>query len=180
MRSTTKRLLINLLLLLLVAGLIWFVATRQPEGRKLAESLYDKSMGDNVTRVLIHVEGHDDILIENTAGENQDDHWMITRPIQAEADEDKVQLLFTLLTDPVSASYDAAGKDLSQFGLDKQKMSISFNGVKLLMGNLNPVGQTRYILKGNKIYLIAETASALMQAGLDEFKLKNKATKKAQ
>ena len=170
MGSTGKRLLINLLLLLLAGGLIWFVATRKPETQEMGDRLYDATMGENITKVFIHVQGHPDILIENTAKEGEPDNWMITQPLQAAADEDKVQLLFTLLTDPVSASYDAADKDLVKFGLDQEKMSISFNGVKLLLGDLNQVSQTRYILKGDKIYLIAESASALMQSGLQEFK----------
>jgi hypothetical protein len=170
MGSTGKRLFINLLLLLLAGGLIWFVATREPETQEMGDRLYDATMGDNVTKVLIHVQGRPDILIENTAKKGEPDNWMITQPLQAAADEDKVQLLFTLLTDPVSASYDAADKDLVKFGLDQEKMSISFNGVKLLLGDLNQVSQTRYILKGDKIYLIAESASALMQSGLQEFK----------
>lgn len=170
MGSTAKRLMLNLLLLLLAGGLIWFVTTREPEPQEVGDRLYDASMGDNVTKVLIHVQGRADIQIENTAKAGAPDNWMITQPLQASADKDKVQLLFTLLTDPVSASYDAAGKDLTQFGLDQEKMSISFNGVKLILGNLNQVSQTRYVLKGDKIYLIAESASALIRSGLEEFK----------
>ncbi len=171
MGSTSKRLFLNLLLLFVAAGLIWFVATREPEKRELGDRLYDEAMGNNITRVLIHVQGHPDMLIENTAKAGEPDHWMITQPVRAAANKDKVQLLFTLLTDPVSASYDATGKDLGQFGLDQETMSIRFNGVKLLLGKLNPVSQTRYILKGDKIYLIAESVSALMRAGPDEFRM---------
>jgi len=169
MGSTGKRLFLNLLLLLLAGGLIWFVATREPETRKMGDRLYDAAMGDNITRVLIHVQGKPDILIENIAKADEPDRWMITQPVQAEADKDKVRLLFTLLTDPVSASYDVADKDLAQFGLDQEKMSLSFNGVKLLMGDLNQVSQARYILKNNKIYLIAESVTPLIRSGLDEF-----------
>ena len=170
MSSSGKRLFLNLLLLLLAGGLIWFVATRPPETRKMSDRLYDASMGDNITKVLIQVQGHPDILIENTAKAGEADNWMIIQPFQASADEDKVRLLFTLLTDPVSASYDAKGKNLAPFGLDPEQMSISFNGVKLILGNLNQVSQTRYILKGNKIYLIAESVSALLQSGPETFK----------
>ncbi|KAG1707549.1 hypothetical protein GQR58_003222 [Nymphon striatum] len=142
-----------------------------------AETLYDESMGEDVTQVVIHIAGHDDIHIENI-GDEENREWKITQPVQIDADKSKVRLLFTLLTDPVSSSYDVAGKDLAKFGLDKDDTSISFNGVKLILGDLNQVSQTRYILKGDKIYLIVETVTGLLGMGVDGFRKNDSATNK--
>ncbi len=171
MTSNARRLLLNLVLLAMLAGLVWFVATREPQKTESSIRLYDEAMGDDITRVLIHLKGRDDILIENLPDKMDGKRsWVISKPVRAKADKDKVRLLFTLLTDPAAASYEASGRDLKQYGLDQETMSISFNGVKLLLGKFNPVTQTRYVLKGDKIYLIAETVTPLIQAGLDEFK----------
>lgn len=168
-----KRLFLNLFLLFVVAALIWFVINENTGESDAVETLYDQSMGDDVTSVVIHVAPHDDIHIENT-GHEDNRIWKIAQPIQVEADKSKVRLLFTLLTDPISSSYDAKGKDLSKYGLDKDDTSISFNGVTLILGDLNKVSQTRYILKGDKIYLIAETVSGMLGLGVDGFKINEK------
>lgn len=169
MTANKKRLLINLFLFVVVGALLWFVLTQQPKKGELAETLFDQTMGDDVTKVVINVKDKPEIHLENKGAEN-DRQWMITQPIQAPADKDKVRLLFTLLTDSVTSSYDSAGKDLASFGLDQDDLSISFNGVKLVLGKMNPVSYNRYVLKGDKIYLIAETVSSLMREGVDGFK----------
>lgn len=172
MTANKKRLIINLFLILGVALLIWFVMQADPESKDKAETLFDQSMGDDVTEVILHIEGQADIQIENR-GKGENRQWQITQPVQHEADEvdkDKVRLLFTVLTDPVLSSYDAAGKDLEKYGLGKDSMSISFNGVKLILGDFNPISNARYILKGDKIYLINETISGMISMGVDGFK----------
>lgn len=169
MTVNSKRLFLNVFLLFIVAVLVWFVLTGKQEQADTPETLYDESMGDDVTQVVVHVAGQDDLHLENV-GKEGDRQWKITRPIQQDADKSKVRVLFTLLTDPVTSSYDATDKDLAKYGLDKENLSVSFNGVKLVLGDLNQVSQTRYVLKGSKIYLIAETVSGLMEMGVDGFK----------
>lgn len=173
MTVNSKRLFLNAFLLFVVVMLTWFVLTRNQEQADSPETLYDESMGDDVTQVVIHVAGHDDLYLENR-GEEGNRQWKITRPIQQDADKSKVRVLFTLLTDPVSSSYDAADMDLAKYGLDKENLSVSFNGVKLVLGDLNQVSQTRYVLKGDRIYLIAETVSGLIEMGVDGFKVNDK------
>ena len=169
MTANKKRLVINLFLFMVVGALLWFVLTQQPKKGEPAETLFDQSMGDDVTKIVINVKDKPELHLENLSKDDKQ-QWMITQPIQALADKDKVGLLFTLLTDSVTSSYDSAGKDLASFGLDQDNLSISFNGVKLVLGKMNPVSHNRYVLKSDKIYLIAETVSALMTEGVDGFK----------
>lgn len=168
MTANSKRLFLNLLLLAVVVALVWFVLTSDQEQKSLPEALYDQSMGKDVTHVVIHIAGSEDIQIENL-GEEGNRVWKITQPIKHDADKSKLQILFTLLTDPVSSSYDVKGMELEKYGLDKEDVSISFNGVKLVLGDLNQVSQTRYVLKGDKIYLITENIYGLLQMGVDSF-----------
>ena len=47
---------------------------------------------------------------------------------------------------------------------------MSFNGVKLVFGDYNEVSHKRYVLKEDKMYLISETVSGLLESGADSFK----------
>ena len=155
-----KRLLINLALLLVVAGLIFFVSSRQPDKGELHKTLYDKSIGDDAKELVIHSEGREDVVIRL-----EDEVWYVTQPNRFKADKERVRHLFTLLSESAEVNYDIKGKDLSSYGLDKDRLSISFNGVKMIFGNFNTVSEKRYILKGDKMYLISETISGILEMG---------------
>ncbi len=168
MKINNKRLLQNIALLLMVAGLATFIATRVDKNNGRGEvfaTLYDKSIGDEATEIIIHAEGNDDIVLQNN-----NNVWMITKPFEAQADPQKVQQLFTLLAENAETSYPIEGKNLAQYGLDKDVLSISFNGVKMLFGKYNEITQQRYILKGDRMYLITEAISAVMKSGAEAFK----------
>ena len=93
------------------------------------------------------------------------------KPEKFIADEDKVRHLFTLLSENADTSYDVEGKDLALYGLEQERLSVSFNGVKLTFGKLNEISQQRYILKDKKMYLISETVSGLLESGANAFKI---------
>ncbi len=162
---TTKRLILNLILLSIVAALVTFVITRDDKSKVLHSTLYDKSIGEEATKIVIHAKGNKDVVLENV-----DEQWKVTAPEQFDADKEKVRHLFTLLSENADTHYDIADKNLADFGLDKENLSVSFNGVKLIFGDYNDVSQKRYILKGDKMYLISETVSGLLESGADSFK----------
>ncbi len=163
--QNSKRLIQNIALLLLVAGLIFFITTRREDRGAMFATLYDKSIGDNAKEVVIHAEGRADLILKNKQGV-----WQVTNPESFIADKAKVQHLFTLLSENAESHYDIKGKDLASYGLDKDRLSVSFNGVKMIFGKLNEVARKRYILKGDKMYLIEETVSGLMEMGVEAFK----------
>ena len=162
---TSKRLIQNLILLSIVAALAAFIIMREDDTKVLYSTLYDKSIGDEATEIVIHVEGAEDVVLKNI-----EEQWKVTKPEQFDADKEKVRHLFTLLSENADTSYDIVGKNLSDFGLDKDKLSVSFNGVKLVFGDYNEVSHKRYVLKGDKMYLISETVSGLLESGADSFK----------
>ncbi|GAA0418092.1 hypothetical protein GCM10009133_28080 [Cocleimonas flava] len=160
----SKRLVQNFILLIVVAALAAFIILREDE-KELYTTLYDTSIGDEATDIVIHVEGQEDVVLKNTEGK-----WKVTKPEQFDADEEKVRHLFTLLSENADTHYDIADKNLADFGLDKDYLSVSFNGVKLVFGDYNEVAQKRYVLKGDKMYLISETVSGLLESGASSFK----------
>lgn len=160
-----KRLLLNFILLLIITLLIIFVMTRNDNKDELHPTLYDQSIGDEAKEVIIHSDGKKDVVLRNENG-----LWKVVKPEQFIADKAKVQHLFTLLSENAESSYDIKGKDLAAYGLDKDNLSVSFNGVKIIFGKLNTISQKRYLRKGDKMYLIEETVSGLMEMGTDAFK----------
>ena len=168
-----KRLYQNLALLLIIAGLALFLWSQQ-EAKKndkshLSSTLYDASIGDEASEIVIHVSGREDILLKNL-----NDVWTVMQPEEFVADEEQVRHLFTILSENADTRYDIKGKDLSQYGLHEDNLSITFNTVKLIFGEYNPVSQKRYILKGDTLYLVSETISGLLRAGVDAFRVKQK------
>lgn len=158
-----KRLILNLVLVLLLATLVLFVVYYK--GANDNNTLYDEAIGEEATEVIIHSEGHENIVIQN-----KDGVWMVTKPEEFVADQDKMRHLFTLLSEDAKTNYDVRGKDLASYGLDQNRLSVSFNGIRMIFGDLNAISQKRYILKGDKIYLISETVFGLLQSGVDGFK----------
>jgi hypothetical protein len=163
-----KRFITNAVLLTIAVALVLFVIMRNDETIALHKTLYDKSIGDEATEIIIHADTSEDVILKNENG-----IWKITAPIQLKADRDKVRHLFTLLSENADVSYDIQGKDLASYGLDKEQLSVTFNGVKLIFGKLNEISQKRYILKGERMYLIAETVTGLLESGVDGFKLED-------
>jgi len=139
--------------------------TRKEDTSDLHKTLYDESIGDNAKELIIHVEDKKDVVIQL-----ENDIWKVVKPSSFVADKERIRHLFTLLSESAEVSYDIKDKNLANYGLDKDKLSISFNGVKMIFGKLNEVSHRRYILKGDRMYLISETISGLMMLGEEGFK----------
>jgi len=167
--ANKKRLLLNLVLLVVVASLIGFVMTRKEDSSDLHKTLYDESIGDNAKELVIHVEDEKDVVIRL-----ENDIWKVVKPSSFIADKQRIRHLFTLLSESADISYAIKGKNLADYGLDKDKLSISFNGVKMIFGKINEVSNKRYILKGDRMYLISEAISGLMMLGEEGFKPQEK------
>lgn len=170
--TNTKRLIQNLALISIIAGLAIFLwaqkEAKKADASNFASTLYDKSIGDEATEILIHVKDRNDILLKNI-----NNVWTVLKPEEFVADKEQVQHLFTILSENAETRYDLEGKDLAKYGLDEDRLSISFNKVKLVFGEYNTVSQKRYILKADKMYLVSETVTGLLQAGVDAFRIKD-------
>jgi len=173
--SNKKRLIQNTTLIVIISLLAVFLWVQHQSSKNdtshLSSTLYDKSIGDEAREILIHVKDREDILIKNV-----NDVWTVVKPIEFVADKEQVRHLFTILSENAESSYDIEGKDLVSYGLDEDRLSISFNQVKLIFGKYNTVAQKRYIRKADKMYLVSETISGLLQAGVDAFKITNSNT----
>ena len=170
MTTIHKRWILNGLLLLLVTALLGVIIQASNAPRVVVDSLYDESMGDEITSIRINRQAkkYKSLELEKVSGK-----WMMKIPIKAEVDDRKIKHLMTLLSDTVDARYSVKGKDLSVFGLKNTQTSISFNGVKIQFGSLNPVSYKRYLRKGDTVYMVAESVHGLLLNSADSFIQKN-------
>lgn len=168
--STKKRTIINIVLLVVVAGLAWMVYEQLQKEQQGADTLYDESIGESVTRLAIKLPGQAEVVI---VAENADEGlWDIAEPIQGPANKQSLQQLFTLLGEPILMEYPSEGKDLKTFGLADSAISVSFNSVEYRLGNLNPVNHRRYVLLNDRILMVNEAVYELLMRGVDGFKEK--------
>jgi hypothetical protein len=162
MSNTTqlRRLGLNVALLLIVGGLgaaAWW-QTSQPE--KLPATLLTLTRAE-ITRVTITREPSsatpEVIRLERTG-----ERWRMVEPKQVAVNATRISQLFTLLDETVSASYDAAGKDLQQYGLAPARVSVAFNDATLLFGDDNAISRQRYVLHDGKVKLVSEAVFSLL------------------
>ncbi|MBU0656891.1 MAG: DUF4340 domain-containing protein [Gammaproteobacteria bacterium] len=169
--AQSRRLFLNLAMLLLVAGLGGFVWWQANQPQQQPDTLISLTRAD-ITRIAItrhSGNGKPDIIRLERAGEQ----WRMLEPVQMPANPARISQLFTLLDEAVEASYDAAGKDLQQYGLELPAVSLVLNDVSLLFGAENPVSNKRYILTGGKIRLVSEAVYGLLNGeALDLVSLK--------
>jgi hypothetical protein len=157
-----RRVALNSVLLVVILGLFWFIFSKLNHSTPI-NTLYDASMGEEIHTILI-VSHNTNIELQKVTG-----HWVMTQPITTEIDERAIQHLMTLLFDPIDASYPMNGKNRVQFGLDNDPVSVAFNGVEIQFGTLNPVSHKRYLRKGDRVYMVAETVYGLLTGGIDGF-----------
>lgn len=168
--STRKRTIINVSLLLIVAGLAWIVYLQLQKDQQGAETLYHEDIGESVIRLSIKLPGQAAIVI--VAKDADEGVWDIVKPVQIPANNQSLQQLFTLLGEPILTEYDLADKDLSTFGLAESAISLSFNAVEYRLGKLNPVNHRRYVLLKDRILMVNEAVYELLMRGVDGFKEK--------
>lgn len=158
--TQSRRLWLNLALSVLVGGLGAVAWWQSSQPAHLPETLLTLTHAA-ITRVTITREpgsAKPDII----RLERQGDRWRMLEPKQVEANPARISQLFTLLDESVAASYDAAGKNLAQYGLEPGQVSVAFNDETLLLGTDNPISRQRYILHAGKIKLVSEAVFGLL------------------
>lgn len=155
-----RRLLLNLSLFALVAGLGGYVWWQQQQPSPQPETLlaFGKDAVQHVTVSRQLVDGSS----ERIQLQKQDAYWQMTEPKQAVVNPTRMTQLLTLLDEKVTASYETAGKDLKAYGLDPATVSLTFNDQTLVFGMDNPISHQRYVLHNGKLKLVSEAVYGLL------------------
>ncbi|MEE9352071.1 MAG: DUF4340 domain-containing protein [Thiotrichaceae bacterium] len=156
-KQVSSRLLLNSLLLMIAAVLIyfiWYQPKQQIKNLSASKSLFSIA-AYQADAIQIQRDKKTNIVLRKN-----NDKWMLVEPGLAPLSADRIKHLLTILNEPVVATYDPKGKDLSQFGLAPAKIKLTISTTdqseEATFGSTNPVTLNRYILKDNSIFTINE------------------------
>jgi hypothetical protein len=144
---------LNLALIALAIALgvgIWFSGKKEEKGPPLLPIATEA-----VTAIRIAHPDSPAIELKKDGG-----HWMLTAPVQGDADAMEVTALTDLAAkethDPI------ATPDLKQLGLDPPGYTIALNGTPVDFGGIEPIKYRRYVRTGSTVALIEDPASAAL------------------
>ncbi len=95
--------------------------------------------------------------------------WRMTAPVQAPADPTRVNAFLAALGEPISRGYAAARVPPNDAGLAPPRLVLTVNGGKADLGRLNPANGLRYIRRGQRVFLVADTLLPRLAAGPWQF-----------
>jgi len=157
-----KSYLTNVILLLLIIGLYWFINYQpvQVESHRLS-TLLAKQVHD----IKIQRYKRDDIVLHK-----EGQQWHIKQPIQASANTTRINLILDLLSSHSQGQLNLDSKlSLQQYDLDPAKITLQINDQQFEFGNTEPLSKYRYILYDNIIHLLNDTVAPLLNANAASF-----------
>jgi hypothetical protein len=159
-----SRVILNLVLLLVVAGLI-LVVYLQPGVEKETKPPALLSIGpEDVNRIELKPASKDAITFAKKGSE-----WRIVSPLDARANTFRINALLRLADTPVRKQYDVAPVDLAKFKLDKPLGVIQLNDIKITFGDSESINHYRYVMVGGKVYLTTDSYFQNLQTSLASY-----------
>ena len=144
-----SRWLLNLALLVLVAGLGLFVYLRPKTDVTASQPSYAVSAIDvgKVTKVSVEVPAKKPVVFEKQQGT-----WMMVEPFQARANPVEVGQIIAVAI--ANSPEKLSAKDPAHFGLDHPQLIVHLNDQEFDFGMYNPVGGDQFVQYGNAIYTL--------------------------
>lgn len=159
-----SRVILNLVLLLVVAGLI-LVVYFQPGVKKETKPDALLSIGPtDVNHIEIIPASKDAITFARKGSE-----WRIVSPVDARANTFRINSLLRLTQTPIRKQYDVAPADLAKFKLDKPLGVIQLNDIKIAFGDSESLNHYRYVMVDGKVYLITDSYFQNLQTSLASY-----------
>lgn len=154
-----SRLLLNLCLLLAVAGLALFLFLSGNKETGTGEVALTGIKPETINRIRILRNGQDEISFIRQSGV-----WMMQRPLQLEAGALRIDTLLKLLSAHSYEQFPARGVQLSHFRLDRPQVSIEYNDTRIDFGDTSPLAERRYVLVNNTVHIINDVLFQQLQA----------------
>lgn len=145
-----RKLLINLLLLALVAGLgliAWLQPGKQPE--EVLERLTDRLPGTVSKLEIEHPDGR------RLAFQRQGGQWRMTVPYQMPGNKAKLDALARVVEAPVLDSFKLPQGRLADFGLDKP-IRLRLDDQQFDFGANDPINFHRYVANDSRLVLLVD------------------------
>jgi len=149
-----NRWILNLILLVVVAGLVSFLYLR-PKPDAVKENSYEVSNYKLAEFNAIKVEFPAKAAV---TFEKVDGFWNLTAPYKTRADQASVQRILAIIA--ASSSQKIVTDDLQKFGLHQPSIKLTLfrdqnNSEEFLFGTFNPLNDEQYVSHRNTVYLIS-------------------------
>lgn len=95
--------------------------------------------------------------------------WMIDSPIDAYANDFRIEPLLGITEAASYSSFDAQGQDLAQFKLGPPLAALRLNDIEMDFGGTEPINNRRYVKLGDRIHLIDDHYYFRLQSDLPAF-----------
>jgi hypothetical protein len=147
------RWLVNLVLLLLVAGIVSFLYLR-PAPENKAQKSYELSTLklSDFSKLSVEFPAKAPVVFEKIDG-----YWRIVQPYKARADQMSIQRILSIVAATTTEKFPAT--DLVRFGLDHPVLKLKMDNEEFLFGTFNPVSGEQYVAYKDSVYLLATTYS---------------------
>ena len=148
----SKRLLVNLLLLVVVAILAAIAIYEPGIEKSKAEAVLTDIYPDAVNEIVIEQPDAKRIRLLK-----EDSGWQLEEPIAARANSFRIDSLLQIARAKSYASYPVQGMDLPRYELQPPKGQVSLNGTVIRFGGTEPIEHRRYVLVNDRVHLIADS-----------------------
>lgn len=161
------RWLVNLVLLVLIAGIAAFIALR-PKTEVQTATAYELSSHKLADFSHISIESPTKAPL---VFDKVDGYWRISKPYSARADQRLVQRVLSIVAAKSKEKFPA--DDLARFGLDNPKLKLKLDDEEFLFGTHNPVTEEQYIFYKDAVYMLPASYQENAQVQVVEFLDKN-------
>lgn len=147
----------------LLAGVLGLVAILwlSPERQEPNLHPFTHINADTVSHIEIIVPLQQSALLQR-----QDGAWRALEPRDAELDVQRLQNVLTILNASAAPGYEAASLDLKEFGLEPPAATLRIDDHSFHFGTIEPLSRRRYVLHGNKLYLLTDNYYPLLSRGI--------------
>lgn len=159
-----RRLLINLLLLALVAGLGWLAYRDYQTPPAAGLPTLTHLRPEAITRVRIQGPQGQQLLLAREQG-----LWRMEEPYRVAAAGERVARLLAIAETPLYRRFPAREADLPGYGLAPPRLVLTLDGVEIGLGTTEPLQFRRYVLVEGAVGLIEDLFLHQLQAPAEDF-----------
>lgn len=166
---------VYLVILLLLGGYFYYFEVVKKEQKETAERearrLFTFNI-DELKAIEVNPGKAQPVRLEKT------DHWMLTGPSKSEIDKPTFDAFIGELKSLESTRNMGAPENLAPYGLDAPPLKIRFQAgdrwMELLIGTVNPAGDSRYAMTGGNtdVFLITQSVWHNLNKGFKDFRKK--------
>ena len=156
----SKRWLINIALILLIAGLALVGIQHEDQSAGASNPSITQLTPDDILSIDIQ---YGDIRLDLSRSALG---WNLESPIAWPAYDDNVERLLSIVKSESKAIAAASEVDLDALGLLQPTAILSFNDTQLRFGSTNNIGGRRYLMIDSKLYLLPDVYLAFIGQGV--------------